>query len=201
MLEKLLQMQDRKVMPYDSEAPVVGELRRLGYIDLHTAVDGIDEMTVRSARAHIRYLSALFPDLDRVRLSQVIATVLCNERLPERDIRLILDGRSLQDPTRKTNEVPVEAIQTVGRVLMEGRGVRAAARAARVGKNTAQAIDNFLGLTTAYNDNLLDDAVVAVREGWSVRELARVAGVSKSQAHRLMVKARGVLVEIGEVSA
>jgi transposase-like protein len=184
---------------YDPEAPVVRELRRLGYIDLHTAVDELDDMSVRTGRAHLRYLAALLPDLDRTRLSQAIAAIVCNERLPERDIRLILDGRSLQDPTRRTNEVPVEAIQTVGRMLSQGRGIREAARAARVGKNTVMAIDNYLGLTTAYQDKVLDDAITAVREGWSVRELAAVAGVSKSQAHRLIRKAREVLAEIGEV--
>jgi transposase-like protein len=198
MLDKLLE--HRHSAPYDPEAPVVKELRRLGYIDLHTAVDELDDMTVRTGRAHLRYLAALLPDLDRTRLSLAITAIVCNDRLPERDIRLILDGRSLQDPTRRTNEVPIEAIQTVGRMLSQGRGIREAARAARVGKNTVMAIDNFLGLTTAYQDKVLDDAIVAVREGWSVRELAATSDLSKSQAHRLMRKAREVLVEIGEVA-
>jgi hypothetical protein len=197
MLDKLLER--RGSTPYDPEAPVVKELRRLGYIDLHTAVDALDDMSVRTARAHVRYLAALLPDLDRARLADAITAIVCNERLPHRDIRLILDGRSLTDPTHRTNEVPIEAIQTVGRTLSRGGGIREAARAARVGKNTVMAIDNFLGLTTAYQDKLMDDAVTAVREGWSVRELAATSGVSKSQAHRLTQRAREVLTEIGEV--
>lgn len=199
MLDKIMLADAKRGLMYDPDAPVVKELRRLGYIDLHAAVDELSDMTVRTGRAHLRYLAALLPDLDRNTLAQAIAGIVSNNFLPERDVRLILDGRSLQDPTRRTNEVPIEAIQTVGRLLAGGRGVREAARAARVAKNTVLAIDNFLGLTTAYADRMMDAAVLAVREGWSVRELAKDAGISKSQAHRLMVKAREVLVEIGEV--
>lgn len=198
MLDKIVAVRPSGL--YDPDAPVVKELKRLGYIDLHAAVDGLEDMAIRTGRAHVRYLAALLPDLDRTKLARAIAAIINNDRLPESDIRLILDGRSLQDPTRRTNEVPVEAIQTVGRMLMQGRGIREAARAARVAKNTVMAIDNYLGLTTAYADKLMDEAVHAVREGWSVRELARAAEVSKSQAHRLMQKARDVLVEIGEVA-
>jgi len=198
MLEKIVAVRPSGM--YDPDAPVVKELKRLGYIDLHAAVDGLEDMSIRTGRAHVRYLAALLPELDRTKLARAVAAIIHNDRLPESDIRLILDGRSLQDPTRRTNEVPVEAIQTVGRLLMQGRGVQEAARAARVAKNTVLAIDNYLGLTTAYADKLMDAAVTAVREGWSVRELARAAEVSKSQAHRLMQRAREVLVEIGEVA-
>lgn len=199
MLDKIVAVRPSGL--YDPDAPVVKELRRLGYIDLHAAVDGLEDMAIRTGRAHVRYLAALLPDLDRNKLARAIAAIINNDRLPESDIRLILDGRSLQDPTRRTNEVPVEAIQTVGRMLMQGQGVQEAARAARVAKNTVLAIDNYLGLTTAYADRLMDEACHAVREGWSVRELARAAEVSKSQAHRLMQRAREVLAEIGEVVA
>lgn len=199
MLDKIIAARPSGL--YDPDAPVVKELKRLGYIDLHAAVDGLEEMAIRTGRAHVRYLAALLPDLDRNKLARALAAIINNDRLPESDIRLILDGRSLQDPTRRTGEVPVEAIQTVGRMLLQGRGIREAARAARVSKNTVLAIDNYLGLTTAYADKLMDAAITAVREGWSVRELARDVEVSKSQAHRLMQRAREVLVEIGEVVA
>ena len=201
MLDKLLLASARQGLAYDPDAPVVKELRRLGYIDLHAAVDEMEDMAVRTGRAHLRYLAALLPDLDRTNLTRAITGIVSNNLLPERDVRLILDGRSLQDPSRRTNEVPIEAIQTVGRMLTQGYGIREAARAARVAKNTVMAIDNFLGLTQAYADRILDEAIDAVRYGLSVRTLATEAGISKSQAHRLMVRAREVLAEIGEVVA
>ncbi len=187
-------------LPYDSDAPVVQELRRLGYIDIHTLSDAFDGDTSRTSRARLRYIAALLPDLDRKTLSVTITGIVANPNLTEGDVRLILDGRSLADPTQRTREVPIESIQTIGRLLTAGVSQAEAARAARVSLNTVEAVDDFLGLTQAYQDRLMDDAVLAVREGWSVRELARIAEVSKSQAHRLMQRAREVLIEIGEVA-
>lgn len=198
MIDRLLT--PRSEVPYDPEAPVVAELRRLGYVDLRSIADEFDDTVTKTSRAHLRYLAALLPDLDRRKLSEAIAGIVSNPNLHERDIRLILDGRSLFDPTRRTREVPVEAIQTVGRMLIAGHTIVETARAARVCVNTVEAIDGYLGLTQARADRLMDMAVTAVREGWSVRVLGRAANISKSQAHRLMVQARNVLVEIGEVA-
>jgi hypothetical protein len=148
----------------------------------------------------LRYLAALLPDLDRRKLADAIYAIISNPQLTPGDIRMILDGRSLSDPSQRTREVPIEAIQTIGRMLTRGETNVETARAARVSVNTVEAVDGFLGLTQAYQDRLMDAAVVAVRESWSVRELARSINVSKSQSHRLMVQARGVLAEIGEVA-
>jgi hypothetical protein len=186
-------------VPYDRDAPVVQELRRLGYIELRSLADTFEGDTTRSSRARLRYLAALLPDLPRNRLADAIAGIISNPQLTPGDIRLILDGRSLADPSQRTREVPIEAIQTIGRMLTCGEAHTEVARAARVSINTVEAIDAFLGLTQAYKDRLMDDAVSAVRGDWSVRELARYSGISKSQAHRLMVQARDVLVEIGEL--
>jgi hypothetical protein len=186
-------------LPYDSDAPIVRELKRLGYIDVRTLADSFDGDTSRTSRARLRYLAALLPDLDRRKLSEAITGIVSNPNLTEGDVRLILDGRSLSDPQQRTREVPIEAVQTIGRMLTRGETQAESARAARVSLNTVEAIDEFLGLTQAYQDRLMDSAVLAVREGWSVRQLARDIEVSKSQAHRLMVRARAVLVEIGEV--
>lgn len=187
-------------VPYDPDAPVVEELRRLGYIELRSLCDSFEGDTTRSSRARLRYLAALLPDLDRRTLSEAIDGIVSNPQITPGDVRLILDGRSLADPSQRTREVPIEAIQTVGRMLTRGETHVETARASRVCVNTVEAIDGFLGLTQAYHDHLMDEAVVAVREGWSVRELARYRNISKSQAHRLMQRARIVLVEIGEVS-
>jgi hypothetical protein len=187
-------------LPYDPEAPVVEELRRLGYVELRNLADAFEGETTRSSRARLRYLAALLPDLDRRKLADALAAIISNPQLTPGDIRMILDGRSLSDPSQRTREVPIEAIQTIGRMLARGETNVETARAARVSVNTVEAVDGFLGLTQAYQDRLMDAAVVAVRESWSVRELARSINVSKSQSHRLMVQARGVLAEIGEVA-
>jgi hypothetical protein len=186
-------------VPYDRDAPVVKELRRLGYIDLRTLMDDIDEAHSRTNRAHVRYLAALMPELSLNKLSSAITGIISNNNLIERDVRLILEGRSLWDPTRRTREVALEAIQTIGRSLSAGKTREAAARAAGVSLNTVEAIDNYLGLSTAYADKLFSSVVDCVRDGLSVRETAKFVGVSRSRAHRLVQRAREVLVEIGEV--
>jgi hypothetical protein len=116
------------------------------------------------------------------------------------DLRIILDGRQLNDASKKTAEVPIEAIQKVGRILSAGGTILGAAREANVSPDTAKAIDDYLGITDRYDEALMDTAVAAVREGWSVRHLATVSGMSKSRAHRYLGRARSVLVEIGEVA-
>jgi hypothetical protein len=179
---------------------VVEELQRLGYVDLRSLADTFEGDASRSSRARLRYLAALLPDLDRRRLAEAITGIIANRNLTPGDIRLILDGRSLANPSQRTREVPIEAVQTIGRMLVRGETHVETARAARVSVNTVEAIDGFLGLTQSYQDRLMDDAVNGVREGWSVRQLARTSNISKSQAHRLMVRAREVLVEIGEVA-
>jgi hypothetical protein len=199
MIREMIATVSRPV-PYDRDAAVVKELKRLGYIELRSIIDEFDDTLTKTSRAHLRYLAALLPELDRNKLSQALTGIIANPGLLERDVRVILDGRSLADPTRRTREVPVEAIQTVGRMLSRGETHVETARAARVSVNTVEAIDGFLGLTIAYADKLMDAAVVAVRENWSVRQLAREVGISKSQAHRLMVQARSVLSELGEVA-
>jgi hypothetical protein len=198
MIDKILRKNQQ--VPYDADAPVVKELRRLGYIDLHTLADEFDGDVTRTSRARLRYLAALMPDLDRRRLAETLTAIINNPSLLERDVRAILDGRSLGDTSRLTREIPIEAVQTVGRMLTRGETHVETARAARVAVNTVEAIDSFLGLTQAYQDRLMDAAVLAVRDNWSVRQLGREVSISKSQAHRLMVQARQVLSEIGEVA-
>lgn len=198
MIDRVLRK--NQPVPYDADAPVVKELKRLGYIDLHTLADEFDGDVTRTSRARLRYLAALMPDLDRRRLAETLTAIINNPSLLERDVRAILDGRSLGDTSRLTREIPIEAVQTVGRMLTRGETHVETARAARVAVNTVEAIDSFLGLTQAYQDRLMDAAVIAVRENWSVRQLGREVSISKSQAHRLMVQARQVLSEIGEVA-
>lgn len=185
--------------PYASDAPVREELMRLGRLDLRTFehADG----TPRSKRAQIRYLAALFPDLDLHQLAEAVHAIIDNKDLSIADLRVILDGRQLNDASKKTGEVPIAAIQTIGRVLVAGGTLLGASREAGVSVDTVVAIDEYLGLTERHEERLMDTAVSAVREGWSVRQLAKLSGMSKSRAHRYLSRARSVLVEIGEVSA
>jgi hypothetical protein len=173
------------------------DLPTLSYADLRTFTDASG--TPRSKRAQIRYLAALLPDLTIPQLAEALQVVLSNDDLNAADLRIILDGRQLNDASKKTSEVPVEAIQQVGRTLANGGALLAAARAASVSVDTVVAIDEYLGLTERYEERLLDLAATAAHEGWSVRQLAKVSGMSKSRAHRYLTRARAVLVELGEV--
>jgi hypothetical protein len=132
-------------------------------------------------------------------LAEQLHAVIANQELSIADIRIVLDGRHLNDASKKTGEVPIEAVQLVGRILSAGGTRLAASRDANISVDTVVAIDEYLGLTERYDERLMDVAVIAVREGWSVRNLATVTGMSKSRAHRYLQKARSVLVELQEV--
>ena len=181
-----------------SDAPVFDTVRELGYADLRQLFDSIAD--TRSVRARLRYLAALFPSKGVPELASIIGGIIANPNWTDSDLRIVLEGRSLSDPSRETNEVPLYAIQEVGKVLIEGGTVREAARRSGVSVDTVEQIDNLLGIRQGITDRLMDAATAAVREGWTVRRLANVIGVSRSKAHRLMVDARRVLVELGEAS-
>ena len=184
-------------LPYASDAPVREDLERLGYIDLRRFES--DDVSSRSQRCRIRYLAALFPSLDLPQLAEVLHAVIANDGIDLSDMRLILEGRRLSDPSKFTGEIPIDAIQTVGKVLSAGGNRLDAARRARISIDSVEAIDGYLELSQAYEDRLMDLAVTAVRENWTVSQLASVSGMSRSRAHRYMVRSRSVLVEIGEV--
>jgi len=134
-------------------------------------------------------------------LALALHGILNNRSITVSDVRLILDGRALYDPSKKTNEVPVERIQTVGRLLTEGATKAAAADAAGVSIDTVDSIDQYLGLTLAWRDRMLTFACDAVREGVSVRRFGERENLPKSTAHRMMVQARAILIELGELDA
>jgi hypothetical protein len=199
ILGKLNQLHARRNASYHEDAPIVSDLSSLSYADLSSLLDGED--SVRSARARIRYMAALFPDLGLVPLAEEIHAIIDNKNVTVGDIRLILDGRSLADPSRRTHEVPLARIQMLGRLLSNGTGVTEGARQSGMSRFTAQAIDGYLGLTACFAEQAFDAAIDMVREGWSTREMAKVLNVSQSTAVRMAQRAREVLVELGEVSA
>jgi hypothetical protein len=196
--KELLRKLTPKKFPFDPDAPVREELQRLGFVDLRTFSS--DYGNVRSERTKVRYLAALLPDLELKPLAEAVAAIISNDDLSVDDVRVILDGYYLNDPSKRTSEVPLQAIQKVGKLLAGGSSLADAAREARVSIDTVESIDAYLGLTQVVEDRLMDLAVTAVREGWSVSKLAASSGMSRSRAHRYLVRARGVLVEIGEVA-
>jgi len=180
------------ILPYDEEAPFSDDLAAGKF-----SWDG--PLTDSAARARIRYVAALFPDLPFQELANTISSFLQDARdLTHSDVRLILSGRNLHNSAR-TEEVDIERIQQVGKLLKEGRSKVEIARLAGVSRDTVQSIDWYLGLSEALYQKRIEIACDCVRSNMPIRRAAEVLGVSKSGAHRLMTKARSVLREIGEV--
>jgi AraC-like DNA-binding protein len=185
-------------LPFASDAPVRDDLERLGYEDLRLFL--LEDGTVRSYRSRIRYLAALLPSMAIPALAEALHAVVDNKSMTVGDVRFILEGRRLDNPQLLTAEVPVTAIQKVGEVLADGGSHLEAARRAGVSVDTVQRIDEYLEISQAVEDRLMDTAIAAARDGWTVSRLAEVSGMSRSRAHRYLVRARSVLAELGEVS-
>jgi hypothetical protein len=199
------------------DAEVLGLLAQLEHTNLRD-FSGIGQ-SVKASRAAVRYLAALWPDATVRELTDRIYTLLNNRHLlPEdvrdvlngvslgtrdlspQDVKLLVDGRRLNDASKRTREVPIQVIQLIGRCLREGLTFRETARVARCSFDTVAAVDRLLGLRQAYLDKRFDRAVDAVRDGVSNRKFATLEGMSRSAAQRLMQQARTVLVEIGELN-
>lgn len=181
---------------YGADAPVRGELVTLAREQLHGHC--FDETSPKSVRAKIRYLGALFPSMKLYELATTIHSILHNDDVTEGDIRLILEGRKLSDPTEKTREVPLAGIQLAGLMLADGRSLTETANGSGLSVDTVRTIDKFLGISDRYKERLLDAAYDAIREGWAVRKFADTLNISRGHAHRVMVQAREVLHELGE---
>ena len=179
---------------FDEDAPVADDLANGGF-------SWQGSLTVSAARSRIRYLAALFPDKSFQDLCLTIGAVLADARdLTASDVRMILAGRDLGTGAR-TDEVDIERIQQVGKLLREGRDKKGTAVIAGVSRDTVQAIDWYLGITEALRQQRIARACDLVRDQVSTRKSAVVLGVSKSEAHRLLRRAKSVLAEIGEVVA
>jgi transposase-like protein len=202
-------------LPIDLEESTLMEvLAELEWFDFHIFEEA--SSSAQRARAHVRYLSALWPEATITELGQRIhdllnnrnisfsdvMTVLRGERVSERaqldDLRIVLRGGQLGDAQRQRREVPVPVIQGIGRCLMGGMNLSETARMMRVSVDTVRAIEKFLGLRSAYQQRKLGAAVDAVRDGTSIRQFASTHGISKSSAELLFREARSVLVELGE---
>jgi hypothetical protein len=147
-----------------------------------------DTIYSRRGRTRLRYMAARHPDLSLPQLAEAVWADLGWPLVPLSDIRLILRGRSLTNPAHTMESIPIEAIQTVGRILSMGGGIRAAARAAGVSVDTVRELDSFTGIRADRRSAILAHAEKAVAEGVSVRVLAMQLGLSRGSAHRLMRK-------------
>lgn len=194
--KKLVQFGGANLM-YASDAPFLNSLEVLATVEPRQF--NFEADTPRSIRSKVRYLAGLFPNVEGYALTDLIHGILGNVHLSVSDIGLILDGFSLNNPAKKTSEVPLDRIQTVGFMLQGGATHAATAQEAGVCLETVAAIDDYLGFSVRHEERLMDLTAMAIREGWSVRFLASEAGISKSSAHRYLRKAREVLREIGEI--
>ena len=189
-------------------------LAELEYIDLH--VFDPASSSAQRIRANIRYLTAIWPEASITELGQRIhelmnnrnvsfsdvMTVLRGERVGERaqidDLRIVLRGGQIGDAQRHSREVPVAIIQAAGRLLRTGVSLAETARTLRISIDTVRAVENLLGLRSAYQQKLVAAAVDAARDGYSVRQFAEKHEISKGKAETLLRQGRSVLVEIGE---
>jgi lambda repressor-like predicted transcriptional regulator len=123
-------------------------------------------------------------------LSNSIHYVMDNAHLTISDVRDILRGGR--------RDVPLTKIQMIGRLLIEGKSLRHTAKEVGVSYETVSRIESFVGIQEARRLKLVDFACDAIREGWSVRAFASAAGIPKSTAHLMLVRAKQVLQELGE---
>jgi transposase-like protein len=183
-------------LPYDKDAAIAEVLPALEFVNpRHFDIETDNHQRMR---ARVRYLAALWPDATLQDLTHRIHGLLNNKNLTVEDLRLILQGRRLNDPSSLTREVSLAIIQAIGKALREGSSMRSIARELRVSYDTVCAVEELLGIRSSREDKLVDAAVDAAREGTSVRVFARTYGVSKSRAHRMLVKGQSVLKELGE---
>jgi transposase-like protein len=181
-------------LPFDEDSQFSDDLKDGGF-------SWGGPLTDSAARSRIRYIAALFPEKSFRELSEIVTGVLADARdLTASDVRYILAGQDLTTGAR-TDEVAIEKVQMIGKLLRDGTAKTQIARVAGVSRDTVQAIDWYLGISEAVRQRRIEVACDCVRDGVSVRKAAEKLGVSKSVAHRMLAAARGVLGEIGEVVA
>jgi hypothetical protein len=178
---------------FSSDAPFREDLRAgvFAYMDPNGEPQDV-------TRRKLRYLAALFPDLRVQELARVLHGVVDSSHLSLQDVRLILEGRALNNPQIRMRETPVETIQSVGRLLMQGHRHVAVSRMLRVSVDTVKRISYYCGIVEARENALLDAAILAVGDGESVSQFALRKNLPRSTAGRFMQKARAVIAETEE---
>lgn len=182
--------------PFDNDneelRSFLDEVAYLTYQEIGAIGDKLNDNPTRAVRAKLRYLAALFPTKTLHELADTLYYIIDNKHIQITDVRDILRGTA--------REVPLIKIQQIGAMLREGKSQRFIKAQVGVSMETVQNIEHFIGISEAHRLHLVDIACDAVRESWSVRTYAKVAGIPKSTAHTYMIKARSVLIELGELS-
>lgn len=158
---------------------------------LNEISENLNGGVTRKNRAKVRYLVALLPIDSLHNVSNRIHYIIDNQNLTLSEVRDIVRGSS--------NDIPFEKIQDIGAGLKAGDSMREIAKKVGVSFDTVERIENFLGISEMRRLKLVDAACDAVREGWSVRKFASIVNIPKSTAHLFLVKAKAVLVELGEI--
>lgn len=182
--------------PFDNDneelRSFLSEVAYLTYQEINRLGDKLSDTPSRETRAKLRYLAALFPNKSLHELAETIHYIIDNKNVEITDVRDILRGHP--------REVPLIKIQQIGAMLKEGKSLRSIKNQVGVSVDTVQNIEQFIGISEAKRLQLVDIACDAVREGWSVRTYAKVSGLPKSTAHAYMIRAKAVLIELGELS-
>jgi hypothetical protein len=183
--------------PYDDEAQFINELKILEYIDpLEFEQDNYgSNMQVRSL---IRYLVALFPNYTLAETANKIHALLNNKNIEIEDLRIILDGRHINNPQKRTKEVSFTKLQMIGKELREMKQYNAIAKNVGVAYDTVRHIDIYLGIKKSAQMALTGRAVDALRDGLSVRKFAKKENLSLAIAYKHIVQAQKILTELNE---
>jgi hypothetical protein len=98
-----------------------------------------------------------------------------------------------------TRETSVEQWEGFIRLVKSGISPTSAAQAAGIPERSAMDADHEYGFSVRYKDELLADAIDAVRENVTVRDWAEKKKFTFNKAQRVMSEARSILRELGEV--
>lgn len=161
--------------------------------DIRDIGSSLDGGHTRKARTRIRYLAALFdPNISLHELAPRIHYVLDNRHISITEVRDILRGGK--------SELPLDKIQRIGQSLRDGLPIRTIAENVDCAIDTVASIESFLGISEQRRLKLMDKACDAVRYKVSTRKFAQANGITKSTAHNMIVRARFILRELGELS-
>jgi lambda repressor-like predicted transcriptional regulator len=183
---------------YDEDSEIIETLAKLEYVNVSDFEQDLFE-NQSNMRSRIRYLAALFPDDSLITLAKKIGAIINNDNLTEHTLRLILNGKTLADTSKDTNEIRIRIIQGIGKCLQEGMTMRATAKEMNVSYDTVENIEKYVGISKQYKNKLLSKAIDARRDNISIREFSRKNNVSRTYATSLLKKATIVLRELGEI--
>jgi transposase-like protein len=177
---------------------------RLAYIDFSI----FETLDRQGLYCYLRYLGALFPDANTAELAVIIKDVInasgvckfsdllatvrgsyieMDERSQLSTMRFIIDRLSVNNPGHTNRSLsPMLIIQLIGKTLEAGNSYTRIAREIGVERHTVARIDSLTGITRRREAEIQAKLDAALANGTSSRVFSKEAGISKSQAHRLL---------------